>query len=343
MAETATATPPTQADPKQTAANISKAVQDKAAGKSSAKGPDRPDDADQKGSPKAGAVDPNAGKKKYTIHGKDYWLTPEQADAYVQKGIAFEPRISEIARMKQELERFEQAMLNDPGRILANLAARAKVPVQNLVEKVLSSNASDEVKEATGKWYWENVAKRHKMDPKDLQILEQDEKIKKLEAADKAKADAAIATENRQRVVKALADISGQIKDTLAELGVKNADGALAIRLTKEIADVMRVSYFSRQPCTAKQAADKIRQRVQAYQQQFYDELDGEQLADRLGKGNVEKIRKHLLKVVQDAEKGTRQEATASGKPARRDERKTINMDEFHDMLDEMKRTGKAK
>jgi len=38
------------------------------------------------------AVDPNAGKEKYVVDGQERWLTPEQAKAYVQKGLALSPR-----------------------------------------------------------------------------------------------------------------------------------------------------------------------------------------------------------------------------------------------------------
>lgn len=339
MADTAVAPP--QADPGKTAANISKGAQDRSAGRTPpARGPETPADGDERGKAKAPASDPNAGKKKYVVEGKEIWLSPDQADAYVQKGIAFEPRMSDLARMKQEFVQLQHAMLNDPGRILTNLAKRANVPIQTMVEKVLSGTASDEVKEATGRWYWENVAKRQKMDPKDLQILEQDEKIKALEAQDKKKAEMAVALENRAKVVKALGEVSSQIKETLGELGITNVDSPAAIRLTKEIADVMRVSYFARKPCTAKQAAEVVKARIFDYQKQFYDALDMDKLVETLGKENAEKVRKHFLKAVKEQESGE-QKPSSSGRIPKRDERKTMNMDEFHDYLDDLKRTSK--
>lgn len=345
LPEAAVATSQAAPDSKVTANSIAKAVTDRATGKApAARGPETPADGDEKGKVKAPAAtaDPNAGKKKYVVEGREVYLTPEQADAYVQKGLAFEPKVSELARMKQEFNQLQEAMLNNPGLILTNLAKRANVPIQAIVEKVLSGTASDEVKEATGRWYWENVAKRHQMDPKDREILEKDERIKMLEAQDKQKAEMAIAMENRAKVVKALGDVSAQIKETLTELGIKNVDSAAGIRITKEIADVMRISYFSKQPCTAKQAAEKVKARIHEYQRQFYDDLDMDQLVETLGKDNAEKVRKYFLKTVQDAEKGTRQEG---GRPAgavpKRDERKTMNMDEFHDYLDDLKRKSK--
>jgi hypothetical protein len=327
---------PTAADPKATAANIAKGAQDKAQGKAPA--------ADPKAAPAAGkpveGQDPNAGKRKYVVEGKERWLSPTEADAYVQKGLAFEPKISELARMRQEINQFEQALINNPGAVIANIAKKRNIPIGDMVKNVLQSNASDEVKEATGRWFYENVAKRQMMDPKDRELLEKDERIRSLEERDKNVADQAAFAENRNKVVAALATVSGQIKETLAELGIKNVDSPMALRLTKDIADVMRISYFSRQPCTAKQAADKVRQRIHDFQGQFYGELDAETLVERLGKENVEKIRAHLLKPVLDAEKGTKQHATQQPSVPKRNQRETMNMDDFHDYLDGIKKTN---
>ncbi len=105
---------------------------------------------------------------------------------------------------------------------------------------------------------------------------------------------------------------------------------------------MMRVSYMTKQPLTAKLAAEKVKARIQDYQRQFYDTLDPEQLVTAIGKENAEKVRKFLLKTVQDAEKGTQQEGGKQfAQPPRRDQRKTINMDQFHDMLDDLKKNSK--
>ena len=321
-------------DTKQVAANLTRGITDKATGK----GPEKPGGTDKAET----VVDPNAGKKKYVVEGKERWLSPQEADSYVQKGIAFEPRISEIARMKHEMQQFEQTLLDNPGAILANIAKKKNVPVSQLVQNVLDSNASDEVKEATGKWYWEKVAKLHQMDPKDRQIFEQDEKIKTLEAKDKEKAEMAVALENRSKVVHALGQVSSQIQETLKELGINNPNSSVAIRLTKEIADVMRVSYLTKQPCTAKIAADKVKTRIRDYQKQFYDDLDPDALVEAIGKENAEKVRKHFLKAVQDVEKGSEPKAgTHFTKPPKRNERETMNLDQFHDYLDDLKKNSK--
>lgn len=341
MPEPAVATPPASSagaapgsDPKGAATNISKGIQDKANGKAPAKGPEQPPAA------ASGQPDPNAGKKKFIVEGKEHWLTPEQVEAYASKGIGYEPKVAEIARVRQEMNQLHRALLQNPGAVLMNVAKQNNVPISQVVQNVLSGTASDEVKEATGRWYYENVAKRHSMDPKDLQILEQDEKIRAFEDEKKRGTQQAIMQENMQRVTTAINSIKGQIGETLSELGINNVDSAMGARLVKEIADVMRVSYFSGKPCTAKQAAEKVRQRVLDFQSQFYDELDGASLIERLGQKNVEKIRAHLLKTVQEAESGTRQNADRPFKQKTRSERETITPDQMHDYLDEIKRTN---
>lgn len=357
MPEPAVAPPPAAgaapgSDPKGPAAGISRGIQDRANGKPTTPAQTQPGrDAiqreDKANADKAAAAakpadqDPNAGKKRYVVEGKEYWLTPEQADSYVSKGIGFEPKVSEIARIRQEMNELHRALLSNPGAVLMNVAKRNNVPISQVVQNVLQGTASDEVKEATGRWYYENVAKRQQMDPKDLQILEQDEKLRAFEDEKKKTYQQAVMQENIQRVTSNMNQLRSQIGETLGELGIKNVDTPIAARLVKEIADVMRISYFSRQPCTAKQAADKIRQRVLDFQTQFYDELEPAALIERLGQKNVEKIRAHLLKTVQDAESGTRQNGeNRPFKPKVRNERETITPDQMKDYLDDLKRTN---
>lgn len=325
-------------DPKQTAANIAKAVTDKAAGKvPPTKGPENPvDDGDEK--KPAAAADPNAGKKRYVVNGKEVFLTPEQADSYVQKGLAFEPKVSELDRLQRETMALQRALLEQPGRVLANLAKQANVPLKTMVERVLGSSADEDVKETVGKWYYENAVKLAQMDPKDRELLEKDEKIKRLEAQEKEKAEAAIANENRVRVQQAMSQVAGQIKETLAELGIANVDTPAAVRITKEIADVMRLSYFRREPCTAKVAAEKVRARILDYNKQFLDQLDADKLVEVIGKDNAEKVRKHFLKLVKQQEQTEQKPAP---KVAKRNGRETITPDQFHDYLDELKRSSK--
>lgn len=331
MAETATA--PVAVDPKATSANIVKGVTDRAAGKTT-KGPEVPADGDEAKKPVT-AVDPNVGKRKFVVNGQEKWLTSEQADAYVQKGLAFEPRISELARLQQETGQFLEMLKTDPGKVIYN--PKVGLTPEEALKKVLgSTKISDAVKETVGQWYYENVVKRAQMDERDRAILERDERINELTAGEKARAESAIAQENKQRVDNAMASLKGQIKEALGEIGVANIDTPLGVQLTKRIADVMRLSYIAQKPCTVKEAVARVRQEIKEFQNSWLAGLDDDKLVEELGKENAEKVRKHFLKVVKATEDKVGKEP--GQKPnKKRSERETMNSDQFREYLDTLK------
>src|SRR5260221_165271 len=112
MSEQQVATPAASVPRDGTAANIVKGIHDRANGKA----PATPLN-DQKSPANPAAVDPNAGKEKYVVDGKEVWITPEQRSAWVQKGMAFEPKMDQLARLAQEQVQFQRALIEDPGRV----------------------------------------------------------------------------------------------------------------------------------------------------------------------------------------------------------------------------------
>lgn len=321
---------PVPADPKTTSANIVKGVTDKATGKPSEGVKDAPQ------AVKPAETDPNLGKRKFVVNGQEKWLTAEQADAYVQKGLAFEPRISELARLQQETGQFLEMLKSDPGKVLYN--PKVGLTPEEALKKVLgSTKISDAIKETVGQWYYENVVKRAQMDERDRAILERDEKINELTAGEKARAEAAIAQDNKQRVDNAMATLKGQIKEALGEMGIANIDTPLGVQLTKRIADVMRLSYIAQKPCTVKEAVAKVKQEIKEFQNSWLAGLDEDKLVEELGKENAEKVRKYFLKVVKATEKEVSQEAGQKPSSKKRGERETINSDQFREYLDGLK------
>lgn len=326
MAEAGVAQAPDTSKPGSVANSLVKGITDKANGKLP----------ETNGASSAGTppVDPNAGKKRYVVNGQEKWLSPEQVDSYVNKGIAFEPRISELARLQNETAQFLELLKNDPAKVLFN--PKIGLTPEVALEKIFkSSKISDQVKETVGQWYYQNVVKLHNMDEKDRAILERDEKIAELSQGEKSREEAAIARENQARVQQAMGQISGQIREALVEIGLPNMDTPIGAQLAKRVADVMRVSYLSKQPCTPKEAALKVKAEIREFQKMFYDALDEDKLVEELGKENAEKVRKHFLKIVKAADKDSKESV---GKPKERNnERKTMNSDEFRDYLDGLK------
>lgn len=310
--------------------------------KGATKGPDTPADGDEaKGKASAPAVDPNAGKTKYVVEGKEFWLTPEQKEAYVTKGIAFEPKISDLARLKQETAQFQQALINNPGQVLANLATQSKVPLRTIIERVLQSNVNDETKESVGTWYYENVVKRAKMDEKDRAILERDEKIASIEAKEKKANEDMMAKENLAKVQAAERMLRGQLAEAMKEITiVKDLNTPLGVMVAKRVFDVMRMSYQTKTPITPKAAAEKVQAEMQLLHKIHLDDKDDEALIESIGKENAEKVRKYFLKIVKAAEKDTKEGASREGRPTPKGERKTLTPDEFHELVQEQMRAA---
>ena len=320
---------PAAVDPKATAANISKGITDKASGKV-------PGTAPAAGAP-AAPPDPNAGKEKYVVNGKEYYLTPEQAKAYAQKGIAFEPRVSELARLQQETAAFLQTLKTDPEKILFN--PKVGLSPKDVLSKVLTSDAvSEETKEIVGRWYYENVVKRAKMTPEQQEALDTKSELAKLKAERERATQEAEQKENQARIARALAQVKAQIAEAMAEAGLPNGDSPLAVQMARRVADVMRLGYVAKKPVTPKEAITKVKAEFRELMKMSLDALDPDKLVEELGAENAEKVRKHFLKLVKQENKVEDKSLPPLKKSG---ERAVITPDEFRERLEKLKRGEK--
>lgn len=327
--------------PTETAANIVKGVLEKA-------GSDRTPTANGNGAPPAkeaptgapnGAaapVDPNAGKEKYVVDGQDRWLTPEQARAYVQKGISFEPKIDQLGRLQHETAAFLETLATDPAKVIYN--ERFGKPQEVLAKLLGSTKVSDEIKEIVGQWYYDNVYVPEKMTPEQREAAEWKRKAQAHDQFLQDQAQAKIEADNNARVGQALQVIKSQINEAMTEAGVP-LDAKIAPQLAKRVAQVMQSGFLVGKTVTPKEAMRLVKQEILETQRSYYDVLDEDKLVEQLGKDNAEKVRKYYLKAVKDAEKEKPKRALAGAIP-KRDERKTKTPDQFREYLDELKRKG---
>lgn len=339
---TTTAAPPTQADPKSTANNIAKGISDRARGRSGndtqGSQENGSDTKDQKSNATPPA-DPNAGKEKYVVEGRDIWLTPEQARAYVQKGISFEPRMDQLARLAQEQQQLMRGLITNPGAVLANVAKQNNVPMKDLVQRVLKGNVSDDIKEAVGRWYYEEAVEPLRLSPEELKAREDAKWRQEREEADKTSQQNAIRRENYQKFQQAMTHLKANIAEAMKDSGLPNNDTPLGGEMARLVAEQMRVAWFRREAITPKQAIEHVKRRIKEVQNSFYDSLEPAALVEALGEKNAEKVKNYFLKLVQD--NGNRPPVVPNGKPsARNGQRKTLSMDEFHDYLDKRKKEG---
>ena len=331
MAETSLGQAAIAADAAKTAGNIAKAVTAKTSPVienkpvSSTKDTAKPEEA---------VIDPNAGKEKYIVDGKDRWLTPEQAKAYVQKGLAFEPKISELGRLQQETSQFLQTLRDNPEKILLN--PKFGVSPDQILQKIMgSTKVNDQIKEVVGQWYYNNVVAKEAMSPQEREHSEMKAKLAEYEDLTRKQQDDFQQRENDAKVQAALNQIKAQISEAMADAGVP-LDSKIAPSLARRVAQVMQMGYQQGKTLTPKEAMAKVKAEVFEYQKAYYDMLDEDKLVEQIGTENAEKVRKYFLKQVKEKEtvKGGRQNAPTP----KRDVRKTMNSDEFRDYLDELKK-----
>lgn len=281
--------------------------------------------------------DPNAGKEKYVVDGREVYLSPAEAKAYVQKGLAFEPKISQLGRLQQETAAFLDTLASDPGKVIYN--EKFGKPHEVLSKILNSTKISDEIKDTLGQWYYNNVVAPANMSPEQREAAEWKRKAEAYEEMTAKQEHDRVTQEENQRVQAALNTIKGQINEAMAEAGVP-LDSRLAPQLAKRVAQVMQLGYATGKMITPKEAMTKVRTELAEYQKAYYDVLDEDKLVEQLGKENAEKVRKYYLKQVKEAEKGSKPKDLS--KPVgKRDERKTMTPDQFRDYLADLKEKGK--
>lgn len=336
---TVSTTPPAKStgiDSKQTANNIVKGIHDRASGKSQSQAPEP----DKTPGNQQSAPDPNAGKDKYIVEGKEIWLTPDQAKAYVQKGLSFDRATDQLGRLQQEQSAFLKALVNDPGKVLSNLAAHNKIPLKNFVQNILSSNASDEIKDAVGQWYYENAVEPLKLTPEQLKARENEKRLTEYEKQEKHQREQAIRQQNMAQVEKALSELKAFVGEAMKESGLPSNDTPLGAEMARQVADVMRVARYQKKTITPKQAIEFVKQRIKSVQSAYYETLEDEDLAATLGETVVSKIQKFLIKKAQANAGPSIQQKSAPRPTARNGERKTITPDDMQEYLDSIKKTG---
>lgn len=329
---TTTQTPPTnQRDSKGVAANIVKGIQNKAGANGQQKAPPPGNNAPET------APDPNQGKEKYTVNGQDVWLTPEQRTAWIQKGMAFEPKVTQLNQLQNEMGSFFQTLVNDPLKILTD--KRIGMTPEIVMEKIFNSGQiSDGLKEKVGRWYWENVVQVERMTPEQKRARQLEIENAQYKTKEQKAADAAIELENKRKIELAFSQLKSQIAEAMKDSGLPSNDTPLGAEMARMVADVMRIARFQRQSVTPKQAIEKVRARIKEVQSMFYDSLDEEALVKEIGEANAEKVKKYFLKLAKAA--GNEPPKSQKSPSTPRGERKTMNEDDFREYLEKRKREG---
>ena len=274
------------------ATNIAKGVLDKV---SPAKGSNGKDATPPPKPADALPVDPNAGKEKYIVDGQERWLSPEQAKAYVQKGLAFEPRMDQLGRLQHETAAFLETLASDPAKVIYN--DRFGKPHEVLAKLLGSTKVSEELKETLGQWYYQNVIVPSKMSPEAREAMEWKQRAQENAAILEQQQQERLSAENNARVNQALQVLRAQISEAMKEAGVP-LDSRIAPQLATRVAQVMQAGFYQNRVVTPKEAMALVKREIGEYQKSYYDVLDEDKLVEQLGKENAEKVRKYFMKMV---------------------------------------------
>lgn len=341
MPEPVTAPTPTAADPKTAASNIAKAVQDKANGKAATP------PAQENGQKAAETTaDPNAGKKKYTVNKKEIWLTADEADAYVQKGIAFEPKMSHLDRLQREGWELIQKLKTDPLSVLFDKQiGHTPEVVLDRLEK--SGQISPEFLERLGKLYYDKAVRPLQMTPEQRALEEATAKNKEYEAREAAAKDQAIKQENQKRVAQAMAQLTAFISEAMKESGLPSNDTRIGADMARMVADEIRIARYQNRSITPKQAIDTVKRNLRDVNSAFYEYLadkdddDSEKrLEEALGEKVMKRIQKIWLKKAKAHDNPTAQTGSAT-QNGRRPSKPAMTREEFFEQhLAELKKRG---
>lgn len=286
----------------------------------------------------AAVVDPNAGKEKYVVDGKDRYLTPEEAKAYVQKGLAFEPKVSELSRLQQETASFLETLRKDPAKILFN--PKFGDPNQVLEKIMGSTQVSDHTKTLVGQWYYNNVIVPERMTPEQRENADYKRKAEEYDNYKKQQEDAKVESDNQSKIQAAMGLLKSQIGEAMKAGGLA-IDSKIAPQMASRIAKVILLAQRVGKTLTPAEAYQTARKELKDYKTAFYDSLDEDALVEELGKENAEKVRKYFLKKLKEKEQGKQMPKGSSAPAPKRDERKTMTPDQFRDYLDDLKKKGK--
>lgn len=339
MAEQATVAP-TQAEPKQTANNIAKGISDRAKGRSpDAAPPSVPTKTEEAKLQTPPATDPNAGKKKYVVDGQEVWLTPTEADTWVQKAMGYEKKLSKMSHVMQENAALMQALINDPLKVLKNISQSQNIPIAKLYEKILDGDWPDEVKEIVGQRYYTNAVEPLKLTPEQLKAREDAKWRAQREQQDKMTQEQAVIAENKRRADQAGQQVLGFVREAMTQSGLPDINTPLGVEMARKVIEVSRVASKSGRTITPKEAIEHVLNDMHQFQVAHYDHLDGEALVKRLGEKNAEKVKNYFLDLAKKAG-STPPPNVAYQKRSSPNDRKTKGLDEFHDYLDERKKNG---
>ena len=243
------------------------------------------------------AAKPAEETETYVVNGKEVKLTKAQAKAYVQKGLFADQRGKSFDVLKSKTEALIEGLKNDPLSVLLDPALG--ITKEALLDRILASDASDEMKEKASKWVYENVVVQAKKPPEQIENEKKLAELDRLQKAEAARKDKELSEQNQKKVNEIYQAVRAEVtKQIVADKTFPQTEGSV-----KAVIEKLRVMNKKGVPITVEsvtKALDFVKKDYIIHQQALLDSVeDPEGLIALLGEDRALKISKALVARIQ--------------------------------------------
>ena len=287
--------------------------------------------------PAAGAAAATEPTEDYVVEGKVYKLTKAQAKAAVQKGLFADKRLKSVDVLTKNAQALVNALKTDPFSVLRDPALG--ISEDDLLERILASDASDATKERLSKWVYDNVVAQAKKTPEEI---ERDKKLTDYERMKKAEADRKTKEESaakKAEIQQIYAGVRAEVvKQITADKTFPQVEGSI-----RAVFDKLRAMNKQGAPLTTEnvtKALALVKKDHVMHQQALFDAIeDPEALIALFGEERALKISRALVKRIQNKQKtpAKDEKAIETDGPRKKitqiqDEKRGVNKHGYHIM-----------
>jgi len=266
-------------------------------------------------------------KKKYQVKvdglEKELELDEAALKAYIQKGLAADKRLEEIAysrrelqKQQKELEDFYEKMEKDPRGTLKKHPRLSKLDLRSISEQELMEHLE-----------------RESMDPRDLKIQELEAREQEREAKIKAEQEEKEKAEREQYMQKVTTERKNAIAQTIGKI-LNSPDSNLPHdpRVVGRIAQYMQHCIRNEIPFTQESIVEKVNEDFRQDFTSFFSKASPKQMYEMIGPDRVKDLMKFHVELASGPKSAPKPQAVQPIRPGLKKKYKTIdekNEEEF--------------
>lgn len=274
--------------------------------------------ADAKGAPAAadGAKTSNEPLHTIKVNGKERQVTQSQLIALAQKGAFADEKLRSVDVLQGRTAALLSKLKEDPLAVLSDPALG--ISRQQIIDRILASDADDATKEKLSKWVYDNVVAQAKKTPEQIETekkLAELERLKKAEAERKQKE---LTAQQQAQVQQVYAAVRAEVtKQIVADKTFPQVEGSI-----RQVIDKLRVMNKKGAPLTPEnvtKAIGLVKKDHVLHQQALLDAVeDPESLVALIGEERAMKISRALVARVKAKQKAAEKKSEEKPEPRKK-------------------------